>query len=214
MADEKSAPSLQIRVALAAGQMLCYGGNGRFVLAVDEIKAFAKAFSKERKLFSKAYRRKVRAASAAAAAAAVETVSKETEPECACGDKTRKDKKRSLKKSKGVEGKSKSKSREGKSKSKSREGKSKSKSKEGKSKSKAHDCKTGVGRKQKRDRTADGNMDGTGLQREAQAPGIARKKAKRKGKNRAPGGAAEIVASSVHCRKKEEKPLPPKRGAS
>ena len=41
-------PPFRLRVALAAGQMLVYGGNGRFVLSVEAIAEYTAAFRAER----------------------------------------------------------------------------------------------------------------------------------------------------------------------
>ena len=71
-AERHEGPLLCLRVALAAGQMLCYAGNDRFALGRGEIDKFERAFEGEARQFSAAYRRKVEAATKAAVGYAAE----------------------------------------------------------------------------------------------------------------------------------------------
>ena len=59
--ENDAAPSFSRRLALACAQMLCYAGNGRFVIADSDARHFRRGFREERKAFTKAYRAKVRA---------------------------------------------------------------------------------------------------------------------------------------------------------
>lgn len=61
-------PPFRLRVALAAGQMLSYGGNARFHLDAAAIAEYKEAFGTERAQFSKHYRSLIRQATAAAVA--------------------------------------------------------------------------------------------------------------------------------------------------
>jgi hypothetical protein len=53
-------------VALAAAQMLCYGGNDRFAVSSEAISTYRAVFRTERRRFSKQYRQTVKQATASA----------------------------------------------------------------------------------------------------------------------------------------------------
>ena len=55
-AAELPYPTLERRVCLAAAQMLCYAGNGRFELSCAAIKKYRRAFRRGRTKFAKQYR--------------------------------------------------------------------------------------------------------------------------------------------------------------
>ena len=61
-------PPFGLRVALAAAQMLCYAGNGRFSLAASAIQEYRVAFKQQRTNFKKQYRTTVKQATRAAMA--------------------------------------------------------------------------------------------------------------------------------------------------
>ena len=61
-------PPFSLRVGLAAAQMLCYAGNGRFSLEAPAIREYKLAFKQQRTNFRKQYRNTVKQATRAAMA--------------------------------------------------------------------------------------------------------------------------------------------------
>ena len=61
-------PPFGLRVGLAAAQMLCYAGNGRFSLETSAIREYKLAFKQQRSRFKKQYRTTVKQAASAAMA--------------------------------------------------------------------------------------------------------------------------------------------------
>lgn len=61
-------PPFSLRVGLAAAQMLCYAGNGRFSLELSAIREYKLAFKQQRTNFKKQYRTTVKQATRAAMA--------------------------------------------------------------------------------------------------------------------------------------------------